>query len=371
MKKIFSFFSALLFCMLMFNTSAQYMDDPEIDDQNRVTFRVNAPNARVVKVVSWTDEEAMGAMEYTLNQGEDSIWTVTTNPCRPGFHYYHLDIDGFLCADPNSQVYFGWAKWSSGLEVPGEGLDFYLPRDTPRGQVITHWYNSKITGKLRKCLVYTPPDYNEDINRRYPVIYLQHGSGESQLGWTMQGKVNFIMDNLIAKGKAKPMLIVMDNGYARPPESTINNSWQRGESRFEQNMLEDLIPEIDSKFRTIPERESRAVAGLSMGAGQAQRVGFGNLETFASIGAFSGGSRNFNVNTSYSGVFKDADEFNSKVKLYWIGCGNLDGAYEGAKNLHNKLNEHGIRHVFHEMHGSHEWQVWRHHIYEFAQKVFN
>ncbi len=369
MKKVFVL-GVVLISAFALKASGQFMDPPEMDDQNRVTFKVKAPDAHEVKVINQSDEMAMGASEYLLTKGEDDIWSVTTNPCRPGFHYYKLSIDGFECADPQSQMYFGWAKWSSGLEVPGKDIEFYLPQNNPKGEVVIHWYQSKVTGKTRRCLVYTPPGYDKDQKRRYPVLYLQHGSGESELAWTMQGKVNFILDNLIAKGKATPMIIVMDNGYARPEGSEISNSWSRGENNFEQMMLEDLIPEIDGSFRTITTRESRAIAGLSMGAGQAQRIGFGNLDVFASIGGFSGGVRNFDVNTSYSGIFKDKEKFNKKVNLYWFGCGDLDRSYEGAKSLDEKLSEHGINHVWHEMHGSHEWQVWRHHIYEFAQKVF-
>ncbi|MFW6277364.1 MAG: alpha/beta hydrolase, partial [Prolixibacteraceae bacterium] len=265
---------------------------------------------------------------------------------------------------------FGWGRWSSCLEVPDKNKTFYLPKDVPKGNVVYHWYYSNETESTRKCLVYTPPGYETETTKKYPVLYLQHGAGESELGWTMQGKVNFILDNLIAEGKATPMLIVMDNGYAPAPDASSKSRPRGEENRFEELLLNDLIPEIESHFRTLADRESRAIAGLSMGAGQAQRIGFGNPERFASVGAFSGGSRNFDVNSSYSGIFKDAGKFNDTYKLFWFGCGNLDRAYEGAKNLHEKLTEHNIRHTWHEMNGSHEWQVWRHHIYEFAQQVF-
>lgn len=369
MKKNLFILTALLFGYQLI-TDAQLMNEPEVDDQNRATFTVNAPNAREVKVINQSDEEAMGAAEYSLKKGEDGIWKVTTNPCRPGLHYYKLSIDGFECADPGSQLYFGWGMWSSCLEVPDKNKTFYLPKDTPKGDVNIHWYKSKVTGTTRKCLIYTPPGYRKDYEKRYPVLYLQHGAGESELGWTMQGKVNFIMDNLIAEGKAKPMIIVIDNGYAPAPDAENKARPGGGDNEFENMVLNDLIPEIDANYRTIVSRESRAIAGLSMGSGQAQRIGFAHLDLFSSIGAFSGGVRNFDVNSTFSGVFKDADQFNKKVKLYWIGYGELDNAYENGKNLHNQLTELGINHVWFEMHGSHEWQVWRHSIYEFAQKLF-
>ena len=370
MKRNLFILTALLFgCQLTAN--AQLMNEPEVDDQNRATFEVNAPNATEVKVINQSDEEAMGAAEYNLIKGEDGIWRVTTNPCRPGLHYYKLSIDGFECADPRSQLYFGWGRWSSCLEVPDKENTFYLPKETPKGDVNIHWYKSSVTGTTRKCLVYTPPGYRADCETRYPVLYLQHGAGESELGWTMQGKVNFIMDNLIAEGEASPMIIVMDNGYAPAPGAENKARPRRDDNKFEDLVLNDLIPEIDANYRTIASRESRAIAGLSMGSGQAQRIGFANLDVFSSIGAFSGGVRNFDVNTSFSGVFKDADLFNKQVELYWFGSGDLDTrAYEGGKKLHDQLTELDIHHVWFEMHGSHEWQVWRYCIYEFAQRLF-
>ena len=349
---------------------AQIMNDHLIDEQNRVTFTINAPNAKEVKIINLSDPKAMGAAAYDLTKGENGIWSATTLPCRPGFHYYSLLIDGFETSDPKSQMYFGWGKWSSGLEVPDPDIDFYLPQDHPKGEVTTHWYTSHVTGKTRKCLVYTPLGYRVDTDQKYPVLYLQHGSGESELGWTMQGKVNFILDNLIASGKAKPMIIVMDNGYAASPDATNPSRPTGDENKFEEILLNDLIPEIDSHYRTLDSRDFRALAGLSIGAGQAQRIGFKNLETFSSIGAFSGGSGNFDINSTSSGVFINPTQFNERVKLYWIGCGYLDRAFEGAKKMHQSLEAQGIKHIWYEMNGSHEWQVWRKHLFEFAQVVF-
>jgi enterochelin esterase family protein len=258
------------------------------------------------------------------------------------------------------------------VEVPDPKVDFYLPKDVPHGDIRFHWYHSKVTGQIRKCLVYTPPGYDTDAARRYPVLYLQHGSGESELGWMMQGKVNFIMDNLLAEGKAVPMLIVMDNGYATKPGDDDNRgaSWGRRSSAFTELVIDDLIPDIDKNFRTLADRNNRAIAGLSMGAGQAMRTGFANLDKFASIGAFSGGSRNFDPQTSFDGVFKDPAEANKKIDLFWFGMGDLEGGYEGSKQLDKTLTERGIEHVRFECHGSHEWQVWRYSLHDFAQKLF-
>lgn len=371
MKKFLRLLGICLLLATVPEVSAQIMNEPEIDEQNRVIFTVEAPNAKVVKVINLSDEKALGAAEYSLSKGDDGIWMVRTNPCRPGLHYYKLSIDGFECADPNSALYYGWARWSSCIEIPDKDLDFYLPHDTPKGNVLIHWYWSDVTQKTRKCLVYTPPGYSLNSEQRYPVLYLQHGSGESELGWTMQGKVNFIMDNLIAEGKATPMIIVMDNGYAPLPEAENQSNPRGGENGFEEMLLNDLIPEIDGSFRTLTSRESRALAGLSMGAGQAQRIGFSNLDVFASIGAFSGGMRNFDIETAYSGLFSDAKQFNDKVKLYWFGAGDLERAHVSGAKLHELFEEYGLKHHWFVTHGSHEWQVWRHHMHDFAQKLFN
>lgn len=360
---------ALIHCFHV-PASAQQMAGREIDADNRATFRIKAPGAREVKIIVLSDEQAMGAPEYALSRGADSIWTVTTLPCRPGFHYYELSIDGFRCADPASPHYFGWARWTSALEVPDPALDFYLPRQVPHGEVRQHWYRSETTGAYRKCLVYTPPGYDRDLQIRYPVLFLQHGSGESELGWTMQGKANFILDNLIAGGEAVPMIIVMDNGYAARPGAENPAQVRGADNRFADLVVDELVPLIDRDFRTIGNRENRAIAGLSMGAGQALQIGLNHPEQFASIGAFSGGSRSFDAQSSYSGAFRDTAAFNERYRLFWIGCGTLDGGYASAVNMHEALDRHGIRHVWYSGPGSHEWQVWRHHLREFARLLF-
>ena len=349
---------------------AQLMNPHPIDSENRVTFTVNAPNAREVSIINLSDPDAMGAATYSLTKGEDGIWSVKTNPCRPGFHYYNLSIDGFESADPKSQLYFGWGKWTSGLEIPEQSTSFYSPVEGPLGEVTTHWYFSNTTNTLRKSLVYTPPGYRSQIGVKYPVLYLQHGAGESELGWTMQGKVNVILDNLIHSEKAKPMLIVMDNGYAAASGSPNPSRPDAKDNRFEENLIHDLMPSIEANYRTLNSRENRAIAGLSMGAGQAQRIGFAHLDTFSAIGAFSGAARDFDIESSFGGIFNDTDAFHEKLTLYWIGCGEQDFLYDGAVKQHNALVKEGIMHEWHVMPGSHEWQVWRRHLYEFAQKVF-
>ena len=262
---------------------------PRVLPDRRVMFRVNAPEAKTVAVAARADDSGMnGNKPYAMTRVEKGNWTVTTDPVRPGFHYYELIIDGRKQTDPSSETYFGWSQQTSGLEVLDPALDFYWPKNVPHGEVRIHWYRSKVTGQMRPAYVYTPPGYETNLSTRYPVLYLQHGAGESERGWTWQGKANFILDNLLAENKTKPMVVVMDNGYAAKADAPAN---ARGNEAFGEVVLNDLIPIIDAKFRTIADRDHRAIAGLSMGAGQALQIGLNNLDRFAYVGAFSGGGR--------------------------------------------------------------------------------
>ena len=348
---------------------AQIMSAPQISDDHRVTFHAYAPGANEVKVINLSDENALGAKEYEMTKDTAGNWTVTTMPCRPGLHYYELSVDGFRGADPSAPSYFGWGKWTSMIEVPGDE-DFYLPKDVPHGEVRYHWYHSTTTGAFRKCLVYTPPGYDKNTAERYPVLYLQHGAGESELGWTMQGKVNLIMDNLLASGKVKPMIIVMDNGYAAKAGSENPERPNGRNNAFESLVINELIPMIDNSYRTINNPDSRAIAGLSMGAGQALSIGLTHPEMFHWVGAFSGGGRRLDPATSYNGVFSDPKKFNKTYHLLWLGCGQADNGYESVKTFHESLDENGIKNTWYESPGSHEWQVWRHHIYAYSQMLF-
>lgn len=293
-----------------------------------------------------------------MSKSENGVWTATVGPVAPGFQYYWFLVDGVPANDPGSETYFGWAKQSSGLEVPDPALDFYDFKDVPHGNVQVHWYRSGVTGQPRRAFVYTPPEYDSAARARYPVLYLQHGSGESERGWTAQGHANFILDNLIAAKSAVPMIVVMENGYATS-------------GTFEDVVLKDLIPEIDRAYRTQPDRAHRAIAGLSMGGGQAMSIGLGNPAQFAWVGSFSGaglGARD--LKTVYHGAFADPAAFNQRTRLLWIGCGTEDNLINGAKALHEALDQAGVKNAWWEGPGLHEWQVWRKHLNAFAPLLF-
>jgi len=246
---------------------------PQIDSDLRGHFQVKAPDAQKVQV------QVGATPTIDMVKGADGVWSVVTPPIVPGFHYYYLTIDGVTVSDPASYAYYGVGKDSSGIEVPEKGVNFYLAQDVPHGEVRERWYRSKVTQQWRRCFVYTPSGYDIDSTKRYPVLYLQHGAGEDETGWIRQGHANFILDNLIAAAKASPMIIVMDNGYATragstlpevpagsPPGSSAGiQRMMAMTSAFEEVLISEIIPLIDQTYRTVPDREHRAMAGLSMG----------------------------------------------------------------------------------------------------------
>ncbi len=363
---------------------AQY---PRVDSNSRVQIRFKAPDASKVRVNFWSGSKA------EMEKQPDGFWTFTTPTMAPGLHYYTLIVDGAEVSDPGSTTYFGGSKWASAVEVPEAGATYYLPQDVPHGQVREVWYHSKVTGTWRHALVYTPPAYDAKLNERYPVLYLQHGGGEDESGWTRQGKANFILDNLLATGKAKPMIVVMANGYARragqPAPDLAGKSFgspemrkamEDGMSAFEDDVTQALIPFIDSTFRTMPDRGHRAMAGLSMGGMQTFHVTFDHLDLFSYIGGFSGaanvfaaGSANLDTKTAFNGAMADPAAFAKRVHLLWVGVGTNEPERmkQGIEKLHASLDEAKIQHVFYESPGTdHEWQTWRRDLNDFAPRLF-
>jgi enterochelin esterase-like enzyme len=348
---------------------------PRISGDLRVTFRLKAPNAKQVQL-----RGGAGLVKDALDlaRGEDGVWTVTTPPAVPGFHYYWFVVDGLNVNDPSSYAFFGWGRETSGLEVPERGADYYQAKQgVPHGEVRARWYHSQITGKWRRANVYTPPDYDKDPAARYPVLYLQHGAGENERGWMEQGRANFILDNLIAVGQARPMIVVADCGYAAWPTTnaaqTSTNRATGPTSAFEEVMIQEIIPLIDSTYRTRADRHHRAMAGLSMGSMQTLQVTLKHLDLFAWIGAMSGPPRQgFEVNTAYDGVFSDPAAFNQKVKLLWLGAGTAEEQiHRNTLAMHEALDKAGIKNVFFSSPGTdHEWQTWRRSLRDLAPRLF-
>ena len=360
---------------------------PRVDSDGRVQIRVKAPEAAKVRVNFWSGPK----MEMVKQP--DGFWTVTTPPQVPGLHYYTLVIDGAEVSDPNTQAYFGSSKPASAVEVPESGSTYYLPQDVPHGQVREVWYHSNVTGTWRHALVYTPPQYDKQANVRYPVLYLQHGGGEDETGWVRQGNANFILDNLLAAGKCKPMIIVMAYGYARRAGYTVPDqtnvpfgsaemmkAMQEMTLAFEDDVTQVLIPYIDSTFRTLADRDHRAMAGLSMGGMQTFQITLNHLDLFSQIGGFSGADaslvlngQNLDPKTSHNGVFADPAAFAKKVHLLWLGVGTVEpeNMRAGIRKLHQSLLEAKISHVYYESPGTdHEWQTWRRDLRDFASRLF-
>ena len=348
---------------------------PRIDPDCRVTFRLMAPNADQVQV--FTNYGLGTDGPWDMSKGEEGVWMTVSPPIVPGFHYYAFLVDGLMINDPGSSVFFGTGKPTSGIELPEAGVDFYDIKDVPHGEVRSRWYHSRVTGRTRHIMVYTPPGYDADQKQRYPVLYLQHGGGEDETGWTRQGRANFILDNLIAAKKAVPMIVVMESGYAaKAGEPVLPRQRGRGDGgAFEQVVLSDLIPTIDETYRTHADREHRAIAGLSMGGGQSLQIGLTHLDTFSVVASFSG-VREIDIQTAYDGVFADPAAFDQKASLLYLHCGTagLDARiYKNVRKFYDDLRQAGVKHVeFGEAEGfGHEWQTWRYALHDFAPRLFN
>jgi enterochelin esterase-like enzyme len=355
---------------------------PRIHPDLRGSFRIRVPDAK--KVVLDLGKR------YPMESDSNGVWTVTTDPLVPGFHYYSIMIDGTAVCDPASETFYGMSRQASGIEVPSKGEDFYEVKDVPHGEIRERWYYSKATEAWRRVYVYTPPDYDKSSRTRYPVLYLQHGGGEDERGWVVQGRMSQIMDDLIAEKKAKPMIIVMEKGYARKPgepEITLRppsgtNSMPRDFSRMfsavEEVFIKDLIPMIDKTYRTKANRENRAMAGLSIGGMQTFVIGLKNLDRFAYLGGFSGsgggfGGGTFDPKTSNGGVMADPKAFNKKVHLLFMSIGTAapERMYNSVRKYRDAVEAAGIKNVYYESPGtSHEWQTWRRSLHEFAPLLF-
>jgi enterochelin esterase-like enzyme len=336
---------------------------PQVNSEGRARFRVVAPDAKSVRVPEWGG--------VALTKGEDGAWVGTTRPLDEGFHYYRLSIDGADVPDPGSKFFFGANRWGSAIEVPAKDADFYAVKNVPHGQLRENLYFSKSTNATRRCFVYTPPDYDKDASKRYPVLYLQHGAGEDETGWGSQGRANLILDNLIAAGKAKPFIVVMDNGGGigprpgGPPPKGAGGPPKFDFSPFAKIVTEELIPYIDSNYRTLADQPNRAMAGLSMGGMQTRQIALANLDKFSHIGMFSGGSI-----AASDPALADPDAFKKKVKLVFVSYGGKEKT-DTAKANHAALEKLGVRSVYYESpETAHEWQSWRRSLYQFAPLLF-
>jgi enterochelin esterase-like enzyme len=368
-------------------------ESPRIHHDGRVTFTLKAPDAQRLEVAGG---DGLGKGPFPMTRGADGTWSVTIPPPVPGFHYYWFVLDGVRVNDPASETYFGYGRETSGIEIPEPGADYYAIRSVPHGEVREKWYFSKTTGEWRRAFVYTPPDYETNPKRRYPVLILQHGAGEDETGWTRQGRAQWILDNLIAAGRAQPMIVVMDRGYAMrrgepPPPPALTRHMTVREldlafGTFGDVILHDLMPAVDASYRTIPDRDHRAMAGLSMGGMQTLAIALHHLDEFAYIASLSGpimGGSNanepvdeslhqpFDPSTAYDGAFADPAKFNARVRLLWFGVGTAESFMPGIGGAVEALKKSGIRLVYFQSPGTaHEWQTWRRSLNDLAPRLF-
>jgi enterochelin esterase-like enzyme len=363
------------------NTQVHFQDvkyQPEVHPAGGVTFRLKAPEAQKVQIEPICGQpqnngyNGLGIGIFDMTKANDGLWSVTLPPAVPGLHGYFLLIDGVRVNDTICKTYGSTKMQACGVEIPEPGVDFYDIKDVPHGQVRIQWYYSKIGKAWRRAYVYVPPEYDHQPNKRYPVFILRHGGGEDETGWVEQGRANFIMDNLIAEGKAKPMIVVMDWGQVPMPGAPVHTPSTPPPPEIGEVTVKELIPMIDVTFRTIPDREHRAMAGLSMGSVQTLYIGLNNLGTFSYLGVFSRRPMSPEEFGNFSNIFADVDAFNQKVKLFWWGAGTAEeGIYYATKANLAELAQIGIKSVFVEFPGtSHEWQTWRKSLYDFAPRLF-
>jgi enterochelin esterase-like enzyme len=339
---------------------------PQITADSRAIFSIKAPDAKRVQV-------DLGK-KYDLQKDTAGTWHVTTDSISEGFHYYSLLIDGVALADPASQTFYGMGRMASGIEIPFAGAGYYALRDVPHGDIRIKKYFSRVTNSWRQLYIYTPPGYDSKQEEKYPVLYLLHGGGEDQTGWANQGKTDLILDNLIAAGKAQPMLVVMPDaniGTGGFSSGGIENAMKL----FQSELKTTIIPFIEKNYRSLNDQGNRALAGLSLGGIHTLYTGINNVDQFAYLGVFSSGwivpMMNNIAEAQYGFMKENAVKINSSLKSFWIAEGGKeDIAWKNGQTMLSALDECKIKYTYSEYPGGHTWPVWRNNLYNFAQVLF-
>ncbi|HEX8984421.1 MAG TPA: alpha/beta hydrolase-fold protein [Bryobacteraceae bacterium] len=359
--------SLLAASLCLFAQGPPPVRSPEVQPDRRVTFRLRAPNAQEVFLA------LEGAQHAPMQKDGQGVWSLTTNPLEPDFYGYSFLVDGVGLTDPSNPVRKpNFLSQSSEVHVPGPSTLAWETNDVPHGVLHRHLYRSEVVGDQRDYYVYTPPSYNPKAKTRYPVLYLLHGFSDDAGGWTAVGRANVILDNLIAQGKAKPMLIVMPLGYGAPeilfrtgPRDPALR--QRNIEKFRDALLTEVMPRVEKDYQVGKGRESRAIAGLSMGGAESLYVGLNALDRFAWVAAFSSGG----LNNDYAAMFPSLDaKAASQLRLLWIGCGTEDGLIASNRKLVEWLKSKDIRPTVVETPGAHTWMVWRRYLAEVAPLLF-
>ena len=376
------------------STNQEGKQYPMVNSQRMVRAQISAPEANSVKL-------DIGGVKYEMKKDANGVWTGESAPQDEGFHYYQLNIDGASVPDPGSKYYYGASRWGSGIDIPAADEDFYTVKNVPQGSINEVYYYSSVTQQMRHGYIYLPAEYYANPTKKFPVLYLQHGMGENETGWSAQGKTGVIMDNLIAAGKAQPFIIFMDNGLnaRKPGEQPMGFGGPRpggprpqggqrpaGGQRprmsgadfakmarrmggaFEEVLIKDIIPMVEKNYRVIADADHRAMAGLSMGGMQTHGITLNNPKTFAYVGIFSGGSISADELT-------DVPDFKATNKVLFMSAGGKEkGMAEGEGSVINAadgLKKIGINaHSYISPETAHEWQTWRRSLYQFAQLLF-
>lgn len=342
---------------------------PEVHEDGRITFRLRGKDAHEVQLLfgEWNIRP-----QQMIKDGK-GVWSITITAQKPGVYAYQFKVDGVTIIDPaNPDVKSGTEVYGSMVEVRSAQPGFDQWQAVPHGVLHTVRYISTPLHKPRSMRIYLPPQYNTEPERRFPLLCLRHGGGDNETSWTQTaGRADAIMDNLLAAGKAKPMIIVMPDGLT--DGTWAGGSTKEGMESLEAELLQDILPYLREHYRVLPGPENTAIAGLSMGGGQAYIMGLRNLDKFAWIGQFSSGllaDGSFDINERAPGVFRNPAAVNKQLRLLWIGCGTDDPRMPGHRKLSEQLTRTGIRHETHNTPGGHEWTVWRVQLHAFLQKLF-
>jgi len=335
---------------------------PQILPDNRVVFRVKAPEAKTLQL-------DLGK-KYDMQKDTGGYWTITTDTLSEGFHYYSLIIDGIAVADPASETFYGMGRMASGIEIPMKGENYYAVKNVPHGDIRINRYFSPVFNKWHQMYIYTPAGYDDNSNEKYPVLYILHGGGEDERGWATQGKADLILDNLIAEKKAKPMIVVMPDGNVDAPgfgETTLK--------MFETELKLSVIPFVEKTYRVKTDAKNRALAGLSMGGIQTLYAGFHNTNLFSYLGIFSSGwilpMQKDLATAQYDFIQKNINTIADNIQVVWIGMGGKeDIAYHNGQLMLSKFDELKLKYTYYEYPGGHTWPVWRNDLFHFAQLLF-
>jgi enterochelin esterase family protein len=334
---------------------------PQVSEDGRVTFRLRAPRATEVVVAGqWPNGRT------AMTKDGNDVWTITVGPVPAGVWEYSFQVDGVQMIDPGNPAIKPMREpRTSILHLPGRPP---LPHDfqeVPHGTVHQHTYFSKSLGRVRELVIYTPPGYDRQADACFPTLYLQHGMGDNQATWVVHGKAHWILDNLIAQGKARPMVMVLMDGHASTAQGMAG--FESNTTAFERDLLEDVMPFVEANYRVKTDPAGRAIAGLSMGGGQSLTIGLNHLDRFAWVAGFSSAVPS---REAIATVLNDPAATNGKLQLLWIGIGKGDFLLQRNEEFIATLKEKDIRHEWHLTEGTHSWPVWRLYLAELAPKLF-